>query len=203
MSILCHVCGGQMESVEYCMTCIPMSGRVPIGKPGDPCVEGDGRPSAEGFWCGACHMAAQGEMESYAADRAAAGIPPCDWFERQIRGMTDPTVICPSCGEPWTTALHFCPIPETPYGASSGEAWRESHQDARGVDSDAVNHPKHYTSHPSGVECITVTEHMNFCLGNALKYIWRADEKNGVEDLHKAIWYLKREVERRQRDVVQ
>src|SRR5581483_2936486 len=40
---------------------------------------------------------------------------------------------------------------------------------------DMVNHPPHYTSHPSGVECIQVTEHMNFCLGNAIKYLWRAD----------------------------
>lgn len=65
---------------------------------------------------------------------------------------------------------------------------------------DAVNHPKHYTSHPSGVECITVTEHMNFCLGNAVKYVWRADEKNGVEDLKKAIWYLQREVAKREKE---
>ena len=63
---------------------------------------------------------------------------------------------------------------------------------------DPVNHPKHYTSHPSGVECITITEHMNFLLGNAVKYIWRADLKdNDVKDLEKAIWYLKREIERR------
>lgn len=46
---------------------------------------------------------------------------------------------------------------------------------------DVINHPKHYTSHPSGVECITVTEHMNFNVGNAVKYLWRADRKNGIE----------------------
>lgn len=63
---------------------------------------------------------------------------------------------------------------------------------------DPVNHPSHYTAHPSGVECIQVTEHMGFCLGNAVKYIWRADLKdNAVEDLEKAVWYLKREIERR------
>jgi len=62
---------------------------------------------------------------------------------------------------------------------------------------DPVNHPKHYTAHPSGVECIVVTEHMNFCLGNAMKYIWRAGEKgNTVEDLNKAVWYLEREISR-------
>ena len=65
---------------------------------------------------------------------------------------------------------------------------------------DAVNHPAHYTKHPSGVECITVVEHMGFNLGNAIKYIWRADEKgNALEDLRKAAWYVQREIERRAR----
>ena len=62
---------------------------------------------------------------------------------------------------------------------------------------DSVNHPKHYTSHPSGIECITVTEHMNFNLGNAMKYIWRAGEKGNLkQDLEKARWYLDREIAR-------
>ncbi|MFA9275049.1 MAG: DUF3310 domain-containing protein [Candidatus Aquirickettsiella gammari] len=64
---------------------------------------------------------------------------------------------------------------------------------------DNVNHPKHYTTHPSGVECIQVTEHMSFCLGNVIKYIWRADEKGAsIEDLKKARWYLDREIEKRE-----
>lgn len=64
-----------------------------------------------------------------------------------------------------------------------------------------VDHPPHYTQHPSGVECIEITEHMNFCTGNAIKYIWRAGEKgNYVEDLQKAIWYLNREIERYETD---
>ena len=63
---------------------------------------------------------------------------------------------------------------------------------------DLVNHPPHYTAHPSGVECIQITEHMNFCLGNAIKYIWRADLKHdAIEDLKKAVWYVNREIERR------
>lgn len=63
---------------------------------------------------------------------------------------------------------------------------------------DSVNHPPHYTKHPSGVECIQITQHMNFCLGNAVKYIWRADLKgNTIEDLEKAIWYLDQEIKRR------
>jgi len=65
---------------------------------------------------------------------------------------------------------------------------------------DPVNHPPHYTAHPSGVECITITEHMGFNLGNAMKYVWRADLKNNTaEDLRKAIWYIEREISRRER----
>ena len=66
------------------------------------------------------------------------------------------------------------------------------------VKKDMVNNPPHYTNHASGIECIQITEHMNFCLGNAVKYIWRADLKNDViEDLEKAKWYLEREISRR------
>jgi len=62
---------------------------------------------------------------------------------------------------------------------------------------DTVNNPKHYTSHPSGVECIEITEHMNFCVGNAIKYLWRAGLKGEqVEDLRKARWYIDREIAR-------
>src|SRR5688500_11090020 len=62
---------------------------------------------------------------------------------------------------------------------------------------DLVNHPAHYTQHPSGVECITVTEHFNFNVGNAIKYLWRAGLKNdAVEDLRKAEFYVRREIQR-------
>lgn len=63
---------------------------------------------------------------------------------------------------------------------------------------DPVNHPKHYTKHPSGIECIQITRHMSFNLGNAVKYVWRADLKNGVEDLKKAVWYLQDEIAKRE-----
>jgi len=57
--------------------------------------------------------------------------------------------------------------------------------------------PAHYREHPSGIDCIQITEHMNFCLGNAVKYIWRAGLKGeAVEDLQKAAWYIQREIER-------
>ena len=70
--------------------------------------------------------------------------------------------------------------------------------------SDTVNHPKHYASNGpacpncgSNIECITITERMGFCLGNAVKYIWRHKNKgNALEDLKKARWYLDREIAR-------
>ncbi len=61
-----------------------------------------------------------------------------------------------------------------------------------------VNHPNHYNANPSGVEAIDVIEHMSFNVGNAVKYLWRADEKdNPIEDLKKAAWYINREIEKR------
>lgn len=81
---------------------------------------------------------------------------------------------------------------------------------------DNVNHPKHYNMHPAGVECITIVEHMNFNVGNAIKYLWRAGLKMAgeperlmqgnevterlkekhLEDLQKAQWYINRELQR-------
>jgi Protein of unknwon function (DUF3310) len=64
--------------------------------------------------------------------------------------------------------------------------------------SDLVNHPPHYKDRVPSIECIEVTKHFNFCRGNAIKYIWRAGMKEGgseAEDLEKAIWYLKCEIE--------
>ena len=66
---------------------------------------------------------------------------------------------------------------------------------------DNIEHPKHYTSHPSGIECIQITRHMPFNLGNAVKYIWRADLKNdAIEDLEKAVWYLRDEIKKRKNE---
>jgi len=63
------------------------------------------------------------------------------------------------------------------------------------MNTDLINHPPHYKSHPSGVECIQITEYMGFCLGNVIKYIWRAGEKGDrLADLKKAKWYLNREI---------
>ena len=66
------------------------------------------------------------------------------------------------------------------------------------ADYDAVSHPSHYTSYP-GVEVIELTRHLNFDRGNAVKYIARAGLKNPdkeLEDLEKALWYLRDEIGR-------
>lgn len=64
---------------------------------------------------------------------------------------------------------------------------------------DPVEHPAHYTSDPSGVECIQITRHRNFNVGNAIKYLWRAglkDDTKYVEDLKKARFYIDDEIRR-------
>lgn len=45
---------------------------------------------------------------------------------------------------------------------------------------DIVNHPPHYTSHPSGMECIQLSRLFPFSLGNFIKYLWRSGEKDDV-----------------------
>lgn len=65
-----------------------------------------------------------------------------------------------------------------------------------------VDHPSHY-QHPSGIECIQVVEWFNFNLGNAIKYIWRAGSKPGIDtiiDLRKAAWYINREIKRQEKE---
>ena len=62
-----------------------------------------------------------------------------------------------------------------------------------------VTHPKHYNSHPSGIEVIQITKHMNFPLGNVIKYVLRHEYKGGVQDLKKARWYLDCEIDRLER----
>ena len=60
-----------------------------------------------------------------------------------------------------------------------------------------VNHPKHYNN--NGIETIDVIEayNLNFNLGNVIKYVLRSDLKgNKIQDLEKALWYLKREIEK-------
>lgn len=63
---------------------------------------------------------------------------------------------------------------------------------------DSVNHPSHYQM-GNGAEVIRLTEELNFCRGNVVKYVCRAGKKqeaSELEDLRKALWYLNREISR-------
>jgi hypothetical protein len=118
----------------------------------------------------------------------------CGWMlERHLRGTCPP-----SCYKGWQAWVGETPNDgHTEVMHHGGNSYCRSAQHI--IDeADPVNHPKHYTSHPSGVECIQITEHMGFNLGNAVKYIWRADLKDdAVEDLRKARWYVDRELLKR------
>lgn len=68
----------------------------------------------------------------------------------------------------------------------------------KSLSNDTVNHPPHYTQ--GGIECIEAIKAATVglegieavCTGNAIKYLWRWKQKNGAEDLRKAIWYIER-----------
>lgn len=88
--------------------------------------------------------------------------------------------------------------PASFFGYCSFECLQLSKHDREPRDQ-AVDHPAHYNAHPSGIECIEVVRHMSFNIGNAMKYLWRADEKGApVEDLKKAVWYLNDEIDQRE-----
>jgi hypothetical protein len=73
---------------------------------------------------------------------------------------------------------------------------------------DAVAHPNHYTNSPAkcsncghSIECIDITQHQGFNLGNVTKYVWRCDlKRDAIEDLRKARQYLEFEIEKRERE---
>ena len=89
------------------------------------------------------------------------------------------------------TGMHFNPSLEV--------ALARANEDVSETQHDMVNHPKHYTSDISGVECIDIVRHRNFNVGNAIKYLWRAgikDDTKQIEDLKKAIFYINDEIKR-------
>lgn len=86
------------------------------------------------------------------------------------------------------------------------ESYLENRSRPKGVEIDNVNHPPHYNNSEAhcdcgrSIECIDITRHMNFNIGNAVKYLWRCDLKGrSVEDLKKAIWYIQDEIAERSR----
>ena len=93
---------------------------------------------------------------------------------------------CVDCRSRWTEedCTGCCLAPEGPTGF---------HKDAK----DPVNNPAHYTQ--GGIECIDAMTAAfgeervaDFCIANAFKYLWRHMNKNGLEDIRKAEWYLRR-----------
>jgi len=73
--------------------------------------------------------------------------------------------------------------------------------DVLAIPFDEVARPKHYNSHPSGIEAIEITRHENFNVGNALKYLLRHRYKgNPITDLKKAQWYLADEIKRLEKE---
>lgn len=123
----------------------------------------------------------------------------------ESKTMKEITIRCLSCHHlykvPAQTGSVKCPTCHI-WDEVTEEKLREELQAVyKPVPHDPVNHPSHYTSHPSGVECITVTRHMNFNLGNVMKYIWRADHKDvALQDLEKALFYLRDEIKRRKKE---
>lgn len=68
---------------------------------------------------------------------------------------------------------------------------------------DPVERPAHYTSHPTGVECLDIVEHYPFNVGAAIKYLWRAGLKDdAIQDLRKAKRMVQREIDRLERQRV-
>lgn len=59
---------------------------------------------------------------------------------------------------------------------------------------DNVNHPSHYVGEIECIDAMIQTQGvevvMGFCVVNAFKYLWRWKDKNGVEDVQKAKWYI-------------
>jgi hypothetical protein len=97
---------------------------------------------------------------------------------------------------------HFYVIGENEFLAGIWQQYVEEYVGPIGDPDDSpVEHPKHYNSHPSGVECITIARHHNFNIGNVFKYLWRiglkgedaATKEKRVEEIDKAIFYLQDE----------
>lgn len=112
-------------------------------------------------------------------------------------------VHCHDCAHSWTETFELeegetrkqptCPKCQSKKVSYEMKSWVEDQK------YEEINHPNHYNSHPSGIECIDVIEHMSFPIGNVIKHLWRAGLKPGMDhhkDLLKAHWYLTRELQR-------
>ena len=84
------------------------------------------------------------------------------------------------------------------------EAWKELRKMTEESEQDMVNSPYHYQSYNKelNIECIDAMRAAfgdeavaNFCICNAMKYVWRHMSKNGKQDIQKAVWYLNKYLE--------
>ena len=131
------------------------------------------------------------------------GVMPCDGDRRVRVTLEDSTKsIAPADCFDWSldsgfTVISSYQLEALPLPVVTKEE-KEAFRKIEKRQKDNVNHPGHYTAHPSGIECIQITEHMGFNLGNAMKYIWRCDlKKDAVVDLLKAKFYIEREIAKR------
>lgn len=123
----------------------------------------------------------------YAHGAAAAGQPNSgsDGTELPV------SVVSPADTPPAGVTSPGRALESTPFQGTPAPARDGTH--------DQVNRPAHYTAHPSGVECIEISEHLCANLAQALQYVWRAPYKGRMaEDLAKARWFIVRECARRQ-----
>lgn len=127
--------------------------------------------------------------EFYTADKLFASVG-----DKVILLTDNSTVVNISCNPQKVAYNSRFIIDDTKYFVKI----REEHAPKK-VEEDNVNHPAWYTKHPSGIECIEITRHYCFAIGNAIKYLWRAglkqeqgmnDKQKEIEDLQKAIWYI-------------
>lgn len=124
---------------------------------------------------------------------------PCSFYAR----TSDNMILVGYCETDSETPNKYCA-----YGKSLSEALKKLEPiicsyGAQNAAIGPVNHPKHYNSHPSGIECIEVARHFDFNVGSAIKYLWRHGLKHSnfeqasdkaVEDLQKAVWYINDEI---------
>ena len=128
--------------------------------------------------------------------------------EEQVEGQAlhdRQTLIHSLFHHPWLAAMdegdwRRGPLPSAPRKAFLGITAPDGVAKSPGEPahpSDAIDHPAHYTSHPSGIEPIQITRHESFTRGNAIKYLMRAGRKDPDPriDLHKARRYIDFELE--------
>lgn len=128
----------------------------------------------------------------------AAKLPQTDDEIQAFLGRGSDKVVRPSIRRTFAPADFTGLEPAKEHHPEVAPAEGQGSEDAGEVAADPVN-PSHYRKHPSGIECIEVTRHMNFNVGNAIKYLWRyMDKGDPIENLKKAQWYIDDEIRRLQ-----